>query len=65
MGGEDMRKVVQITNINDTLAAVCDDGSVWFLAIQWDESFADRRWTRVRDIPQQGEPHGGWDGSDE
>jgi hypothetical protein len=47
-----LRRVVQITGLRDTIAAVCDDGSVWLLVIDFDEGFSKRRWVQAPDIPQ-------------
>ena len=46
------RRIVQITSVNSTIAALCDDGSVWLLAIQFDEGFSERYWRPAPDIPQ-------------
>lgn len=46
------RRVVQIAGVQATIAAVCDDGSVWLLAISFDEGFGSRRWVQAPDIPQ-------------
>jgi hypothetical protein len=43
-----MRRIVQITGVEETVAALCDDGSVWLCAFEFDE----RRWKRLPDIPQ-------------
>lgn len=49
-----MRMIKQITNIKDTLAALCDDGTVWVLTISWEgENFEDRSWLLLRDVPQE------------
>jgi len=49
------RKIIQITGIESTVAALCDDGSVWLLAVGYDESFGKRQWVRASDIPQNWE----------
>lgn len=51
-GVKTKRQIVRITGVNSTVAAVCDDGSVWLLAIDFEESFGGRRWVRAPDIPQ-------------
>jgi len=47
------RRVVQITDVQETIVALCDDGSIWLLAIQFDESFHERRWQRLHVPPDE------------
>jgi hypothetical protein len=44
-----MRRIVQITGVKATIAALCDDGSVWLCAF---DIFEERRWEQLPDIPQ-------------
>jgi hypothetical protein len=46
------RRVVQITGVQDSVAAFCDDGSVWLLTIPFEANFEDREWACAPDIPQ-------------
>jgi hypothetical protein len=51
------RKIIQITDLNDTIVALCNDGSVWILAIEFDESVSERKkWKRLCEIPQGKNP---------
>lgn len=50
---EKKRRVIQITGIQETIAAVCDDGSVWLLSIPvYSDGFGERRWVQAPEIPQ-------------
>jgi hypothetical protein len=44
-----MRRIVQITGVQATIAALCDDGSVWLCAF---DIFEERHWEQLPDIPQ-------------
>lgn len=48
------RHAIQITDLNDTIVALCNDGSIWFLDIGFDDSITQRKWRRVPDIPNFG-----------
>jgi hypothetical protein len=47
------RQIVQITGVDETIAALCNDGSVWLLTFAFDER---RNWRRLPDIPQTNVP---------
>jgi hypothetical protein len=46
------RRVIQIVPIGETIACLCDDGSMWLLRIAFDEGWKERTWMRLPDIPQ-------------
>lgn len=45
------RHIVLIIPVKGDIAALCDDGTVWVLA-DYNEMHSQRKWVRVRDIPQ-------------
>lgn len=40
-----MRKIIQIASVEESLYALCDDGSVWYMGFRGD-------WIDVKPIPQ-------------
>ena len=46
------RAIVQIAGVEETIMALCDDGSVWLLEFTQE---VGRRWVRMPDIPPNGE----------
>jgi hypothetical protein len=46
------RSIVQIAPLHETLAALCDDGTVWFLSVGFMEDSETGKWVKLPDIPQ-------------